>query len=75
MEDTNNMCVFEFFYLRQYLARKPLKTNKIRSGGKKKMIQKYQQNPTKSNNKNQQNPTKTHKFPQFPAKTNNKSPK
>ena len=44
------MCLFEFFILRQYLARKPLKTNKI------------QQNPVRQREKTDaKKPTKTHK--------------
>ena len=70
MEALTCMCVFEFFYLRQYLARKALKTNKIQQKPirrtKKNTDKIQQQNPTtKSNNKIQQKPTKS----------NNKSPK
>ena len=61
MEALTCMCVFEFFYLRQYLARKALKTNKIQQKPIRRTKKKYQQNPTKSNNKIQQKPTKSNK--------------
>ena len=79
MEALTCMCVFEFFYLRQYLARKALKTNKIQQKPirrtKKNTDKIQQQNPTTKSNKNQQNPTtnppnkKTNKNQQKPTKS------